>query len=490
MKKNEILFLLFILVGAFAVRLYHFSWPIADWHSWRQTDTSAVSRNFVQNGFDVLHPKFEDLSSSVSLIDNPQGYRFVEFPFYNILQAGLFETFQKFTIEEWGRLVTISFSLISIIFLYLLVKKYTSVRAGLFAAFFYAFIPYNIYYGRAILPDSLMLASFLAAIYFFSQYLDNEYKKNLYYFLGIISLAIAFLIKPYVAFYILPFAYLIYSKYGIKGFMRLDMWLFFLLSILPFGLWRMWMSQYPAGIPRNNWLWNGTGIRFRPAFFQWIFAERIAKLILGYWGLIFVILGLVIKPLKKEGWLFLTFIISSLMYLFTFATGNVQHDYYQMLIIPTLAIFFAKGFDGILRLGKEGVLNYKIGLISSITAIIFMLAFGWFAIRDYYSIQHPNIIAAGRAVDQLVPEDAKVIAPYGGDTTFLYFTNRQGWPVFDRSFKKFKEAGASHIAFADPTSEDLNLEELFKPVVITSTYAIFDMTKPTPEGLMAQQKKD
>jgi len=335
-----------------------------------------------------------------------------------------------------------------------------------------------------------MLASFLAAIYFFSQYLDNEYKKNLYYFLGIISLAIAFLIKPYVAFYILPFAYLIYSKYGIKGFMRLDMWLFFLLSILPFGLWRMWMSQYPAGIPRNNWLWNGTGIRFRPAFFQWIFAERIAKLILGYWGLIFVILGLVIKPLKKEGWLFLTFIISSLMYLFTFATGNVQHDYYQMLIIPTLAIFFAKGFDGILRLGKEGVLNYKIGLISSITAIIFMLAFGWFAIRDYYSIQHPNIIAAGRAVDQLVPEDAKVIAPYGGDTTFLYFTNRQGWPVFDRSFKKFKEAGASHIAFADPTSEDLNLEELFKPVVITSTYAIFDMTKPTPEGLMAQQKKD
>ena len=490
MKKNEILFLLFILVGAFAVRLYHFSWPIADWHSWRQTDTSAVSRNFVQNGFDVLHPKFEDLSSSVSLIDNPQGYRFVEFPFYNILQAGLFETFQKFTIEEWGRLVTISFSLISIIFLYLLVKKYTSVRAGLFAAFFYAFIPYNIYYGRAILPDSLMLASFLAAIYFFSQYLDNEYKKNLYYFLGIISLAIAFLIKPYVAFYILPFAYLIYSKYGIKGFMRLDMWLFFLLSILPFGLWRMWMSQYPAGIPRNNWLWNGTGIRFRPAFFQWIFAERIAKLILGYWGLIFVILGLVIKPLKKEGWLFLTFIISSLMYLFTFATGNVQHDYYQMLIIPTLAIFFAKGFDGILRLGKEGVLNYKICLISSVTAIIFMLAFGWFAIRDYYSIQHPNIIAAGRAVDQLVPEDAKVIAPYGGDTTFLYFTNRQGWPVFDRSFKKFKEAGASHIAFADPTSEDLNLEELFKPVVITSTYAIFDMTKPTPEGLMAQQKKD
>lgn len=491
MKKRNSLFLLAILVGAFLVRLYHFSWPIADWHSWRQTDTSSVSRNFIQNGFDILHPKFEDLSSAVSLIDNPQGYRFVEFPFYNILQAGLFNIFNKYTIEEWGRLVTISFSLISIVFLYLLVKKYTSARIGLFSAFFYAFAPYNIYYGRVVLPDSLMLASFLASVYFFSQYLDGQKNnKILDYVLGIVCLAIAFLIKPYVIFYALPFSYLIYSKYGFKGFVKWDIWSFFLLSILPFGLWRLWMSQYPAGIPRNNWLWNGTGIRFRPAFFQWIFAERISKLILGFWGLPFVIIGLIIKPFKKEKWFFLTFMISSLLYLFTFATGNVQHDYYQMLIVPTLAIFFAKGLDGILRLGIEGLINYRIGLILSFVGIVFMLSFGWFSIRDYYNIQHPNIIVAGQAVDKLTPKNAKIIAPYGGDTTFLYYTNRNGWPVFDRSFRKFKEAGASYIVVADPTPEDLNLKTLFKPIIVTSAYAIFDLNSPTPAGLLEQSKKE
>ncbi|MBF8249953.1 MAG: family glycosyltransferase, 4-amino-4-deoxy-L-arabinose transferase [Candidatus Levybacteria bacterium] len=488
MKKIEIFFLALILVGAFAARLYHFSWPVADWHSWRQTDTSAVSRNFVQNGFDFLHPKFEDLSSGVSLIDNPQGYRFVEFPFYNILQAGLFKTFHIFTIEEWGRLVTIFFSLVSIVFLYLLVQKYTSVRVGLFAAFFYAFIPYNIYYGRTILPDSLMLASFLASVYFFSQYLDKQkVSKFLYYLLGIICLDIAFLIKPYVAFYALPFAYLIYSRYGIKGFVRLDMWLFFLLSILPFGLWRVWMNQYPAGIPRNDWLWNGTKIRFRPAFFQWIFAERISKLILGYWGLIFVIFGLIIKPFKKEGWFFFTFIISSLLYLFTFATGNVQHDYYQMLIIPTLAIFFGKGLDGLLNIENKFI-NQKIARTISVIGIVFMLIFGWFLIRDYYNIQHPNIILAGQAVNRLTLRDAKIIAPYGGDSTFLYFTNRNGWPVFDRSYRAFKKAGAAYLVFADPSWEDLNNEKLFKPVIIAPTYAIFDMTKPTAQGLIEQAK--
>ena len=80
MKKVNFLILLVVIAGAFFVRLYHFSWPVADWHSWRQVDTSAVSRNFVKNGFDLLRPKFEDLSMAVSLKDNPQGYRFVEFP--------------------------------------------------------------------------------------------------------------------------------------------------------------------------------------------------------------------------------------------------------------------------------------------------------------------------------------------------------------------------------------------------------------------------
>jgi len=74
-----------------------------------------------------------------------------------------------------------------------------------------------------------------------------------------------------------------------------------------------------------------------------------------------------------------------------------------------------------------------------------------FAVRDYYDIEHPDIITAGQAVDSLTPKDAKIIAPYGADTTFLYYTDRQGWPVFDRTLKEYKKAGAGFIAFADPT---------------------------------------
>jgi len=505
-KRFEIWVLLLILLGGFLVRLYKFNSPIADWHSWRQSDTSAVSRNFVKFGYDVLHPRFDDLSNGVSLIDNPNGYRFVEFPFYNILQAGLYQIFAPIksglTIEQWGRLVTIFSSLIATVFLYLLVKKHVSARAGLIAAFFYAFIPYNIYYSRVILPDALMVMAFLGGLYLFDQYLDKseirisksetntKYKiqKYAFYWLAIIFTAIALLIKPFVAFFFLAFLYLVFMKYGLKGFKRPDIWVFFVMSTLPFFLWRMWMENFPEGIPRNDWLYNGNGIRFKGAFYWWIFAERISRIILGFWGLPFVVLGLLFKPGNKEKWLFFTFVISTIAYVHVFATGNVQHDYYQILIVPTLAIFFGKGIDGTLSLTKD-FFNYWVTRITIVVCSVFMLVFGWYIIRDFYSIQHPAIVEAGDAVDKLAPKNAKVIAVYNGDTTFLYHTNRAGWPVFERTLRAFRKAGATHIVFANPTKEELNFSTLFKTVKITNTYAIFDLTSPTPLGLKELKKK-
>jgi hypothetical protein len=326
--------------------------------------------------------------------------------------------------------------------------------------------------------------------YFFSNWIERSKFSilNLQFFLALFFIAVSFLLKPYALFFTLPLVYLAWHRFGFGFLKKWQLWLFLIVAALPLGLWRLWMSQpeFLPGIARNDWLFNGNHIRFKGAFFQWLFADRIPRLILGYWGLPFVVLGLIRKIGKKENWFFFYFMISSLTFMTVIATGSIQHDYYQILIIPTLAVFFAKGIDFILE--RKDVLNRYISLAIVFIGTIFMLAFGWYAVRDYYSIQHPDIIAAGQAVDALTPKNAKVVAPYGADTTLLYYTNRQGWPVFDRSFKAFKQAGASYIAFADPTQEELNLKTLFKPVIITPIYAIFDLTKPTPEGIIAQQK--
>lgn len=485
MMKNKFFILLIILIGAFIMRLYGFTNPVLDWHSWRQVDTSSVSRNFVTHGFTVLHPTFHDLSKGVSLLDNPNGYRFVEFPFYNVLQAGSFVLFKHFTLEEWGRLVSIFASLITVVFLYLFVEKYISVRAGLLVAMFFAFAPYSIYYSRTLLPDTLMVTFMISGLYFFDRWVDKTANVS-FYILSLLLTACAILMKPFVLFFALSYLVISWNKFG-KGFLkRKELWLFLIIAITPFALWRIWMEQYPQGIPQSNWLFNGTGIRFKGAFFQWLFADRIAGLILGYFGLPFVVIGILSK-IKKEGLLFLSMIISSFLYVSVIATGNVQHDYYQILIFPTIAILFVKGADFILERGD--LFNKYTSYITVAVSILFMFAFSWYQIRTYYSLQHIDAYSVGQIADQILPKNAKVVAPFGGDTSFLYYVNRQGWPVVDRPFYQLIQEGAQYMVFVNPSKDELHVGTLFTTTQSGTNYAIFDLTRPTQEGRRFLEKE-
>ncbi len=194
-------FLALILVLGFVVRLYRINNPIGDWHAWRQADTSAVSRNFVRNGFDVLHPKYEDISNIQSGKDNPEGYRMVEFPIFNVFQAGLTVLLPIFSIEVWGRLVSVFFSLGSILFIYLIVRKHLNARAAIFSSAFFAFLPYSIYFGRTILPDGAMASTVLGSIYFFDSWISaKKISININFLLAVVFAVSALLLKPFAIF--------------------------------------------------------------------------------------------------------------------------------------------------------------------------------------------------------------------------------------------------------------------------------------------------
>src|SRR3989338_7213653 len=92
-KKLDVFILGCVLVVALIFRLYKVTAPLSDSYSWRQADTAAVARNFVRNGFTLLKPYYDDLSSIQSGSENPTGLRFVEFPIYNAMFASLYVMF-------------------------------------------------------------------------------------------------------------------------------------------------------------------------------------------------------------------------------------------------------------------------------------------------------------------------------------------------------------------------------------------------------------
>jgi hypothetical protein len=177
---------------------------------------------------------------------------------------------------------------------------YILERVAYLSACFWAIIPYNIYYSRVILPEPMLVFTGLGMMYFFV-------KEKIG--LSLLFATVALLLKPFIAVYFLPLAYLAITRKNFR-FLLLG------LAFLPFLAWRWWAGHFPEGVPANDWLFNAGGIRFKGAFFYWLFAERVGRLILGFWGLILLGFGLAAKRIEKEGLFLLAWLIGGVFYLF------------------------------------------------------------------------------------------------------------------------------------------------------------------------------
>ena len=339
-------------------------------------------------------------------------------------------------------------------------SKYSGETAGLASAFFYTFLPFNIYYGRTILPDPTMVATLLSSIYFFSRWIDSKTKPWSILSAATILLAVSLLLKPYALFYALVFLALIYKEFGTGMFKQLKLYIFALVAVVPLIAWRLWITNYPEGIPASAWLFNGNGIRFRPAFFRWIGYERLIKLISGYIGIILVIFGLYQLRFEKARLLYSAFLLSSSIYVVVLATGNVQHDYYQIVIMPSVAIIFGLGARFLLESKKISFFHFNRLLLAFIIFIAFSMS--WLQVRDYFNINNRSIVIAGEAIDRMIPKDAKIIANYNGDTSFLYQTKRKGWASFEKPLPEMITMGADYLALANPTKVDEGLGQTYK----------------------------
>lgn len=469
-----------ILILSFYFKLYRIENPVADWHSWRQADTAAVARNFFNDRFNPLLPKYDDMSDVSGLGDNLKRYRFVEFPIYNSLVYFAY-LINGGVDERLARVVSILMSLGSIILIYLVVKDFWGKAAAFLSALIYAFLPYNIYYSRTILPEPTLIFLSLGAFYFTHKWIWLNDTKN--FFLSVIFTALAMLVKPTAVFYLLPLIYSVYLKEGIKITKPRSYFkyiYFLILSFAPLIAWRVWANQYPQGIPPSGWLLNGNGIRFRPAFWRWIIGDRFDREILSVAGSILLFLGLICKPpTVKEKWLLHLLFLSSFLYLLVVATGNVQHDYYQYLIIPAFSIFTARGIM-ILASGINELIPRLWTIPLAISLLILCFYLTWYEDKGLFQINNGSIVEAGEVAQKLLPRDALVIASYQGDTSFLYLTGHAGWAYvaypIDEMVKRFKIHYYISVNFDNKTNWVIRN---FQVVTETPHYVIVDLWQRT-----------
>ncbi|MDQ3239368.1 MAG: glycosyltransferase family 39 protein [bacterium] len=489
MNSRYLLLAIIMFVGLI-VRLYNFNSPMTDLHSWRQSDTASVARNLSRNNINVLYPKIDSFVSIDGVgRDNSFRYHFAEFPIYQALVA--IASYMVGNVVVAGRLVSIAFSLLSIIVLYGLCSRFFGIKVSLLSAFVYSLIPYNIYWSRTVLPDSMMVAMCLLMLYCFVVAVQTN--KNVYYVLAFIFLSVALLLKVFVVFLFVPVIYLIYRKFGNSFWKKKYLWIGLFASVLPFISWRLWMSQWPMSIPASGWLLNGNFIRLKPSWWHWLFQERIDMYMFNFSGLIFIgiaclfyrtvlrelSLHKIFEKSKSYVWFWMLCLFSIFLYLVVFATGNVQHEYYQLPIVPFGCVFVALGFW--YAWGYEGPRAEKLSRrIASVMMLVIMFMLGWYSVKGWYTPSNPLVVAVGERADKILPSDAKVIADYGGNTTLLYYVNRPGWSVREKQVQQLINQGATHYISMHRNDYMNKLAKLYRVVDETSEYVILDLR--TREG--------
>lgn len=429
--------LLVILAGCFFTRLYRINYPLLDWHSWRQADTAGVTREYVKHNYSLLRPHYQDLSTIPSGLPNLEGDRMVEFPLVNWVIAQIIRLCPTLDVVIFSRFCSALISTLSCYLLFRLTWNWTKKRSlSLLTATFFAFLPFSIYFGRTILPEPYQICFCLATLLAFTNYCHRPHWSS--WLLTTFSLALALLIKPTSIFIAPVLVLLAWQKWRWHALKRIDLWLIVILAAAPICWWRQYILQFPAGIPASAWLFNSNGIRLRPAWWRWLFWERLTKTWFGYLGLIFFLAGLIPEKLSRWGqklnltkfdWLTYGWGLSMFSYLVIFATGNVQHDYYQVILLPLVCIILGRGVIYLNQALTKRLTPRQSFIIIGLL-IVGMLTIGWQLNAGKFNVNRWDYYEAGQLVDQLTPADALVIADgYGGDTGFLFATNRTGWPL-------------------------------------------------------------
>jgi hypothetical protein len=175
---------------------------------------------------------------------------------------------------------------------------------------------------------------------------------------------------------------------------------------------------------------------------------------------------------KHKSMLFYIVGISSLLYLFTFQGGNVQHDYYQILILPTIAIFCGLGINFFIENKKIGG-NYFLTLSLVVVAIISSFLFSYFRVKDFYAY-NPETVEIAKIINTITEPDSVIVTDNVGDTTLLYLSDRKGYPAVTEDLKLLKARGAQYFVTGRSDVADQN-KKIFQIVFESDKVFIFKL---------------
>jgi 4-amino-4-deoxy-L-arabinose transferase-like glycosyltransferase len=435
---SRLLPLLCILVLGASLRLLYVSAPLLDAHRWRQVDTAAIARNLYEVRFNVFYPQVD--------WGGRDGYVESEFPLMPAVTATLYTVFGPQ--EYLGRIVSIVFSLATIVVVYALARELLDTHAaGLAAAFLTAVSPAAAYYGRTFMPDSAMLFFWVSGVLGFVRHFRTGDRRALW--LGSVATTFACLTKIPAVMMFAPLAAAawharrsaVMRDRAVMAALVLPLaasaiWYWHAYTLyqqtgLTFGILVQPAKTYPPTIAPGPWdsvfsKWS-TIEQLTSAEFYLEFVVRLHHVFLLPWGLAGALLGVALWKRGSGRIVADLWLLALVAFVLVAGEGNRAHDYYQLPIVPAASLYFASVAAPIFASGPSAVAR---GVVLAIVAVV-----GFYYSGVVNSHFRPNTLdvrlaQAGAAAERVVSPDtlAVVVDDYGVTSPLLlYYMHRKGW---------------------------------------------------------------
>jgi hypothetical protein len=156
---------------------------------------------------------------------------------------------------------------------------------------------------------------------------------------------------------------------------------------------------------------------------------------------------------SRFGKLFHDWLMAMAMFILFVGTGNADHHWYQLPLIPIASAFAAAAVVYVLRAtSKKRVTSAQY----SVAALVLLGSLGWLAyygLRRDYVEWNPGCIQAAAKLDQIAPPNARLLITDEGDPSCMYYSRRKGWhfwtPLDDSDgialLERYRARGAGYL---------------------------------------------
>lgn len=450
-SRAAVLVLLF--ATAFAIRLYDLTDPPLDFHPTRQLLSAMKARAFY----------YETQPDGISTEQLERGIYLARLK--ATVEPVVFERLVAFTYRFTGeqlwvpRVYSSLFWLLGGLFLFLLLREFTSFDGALVSTAYYLFFPYAIIASRSFQPDILMVTLIVSFWWMFARWLRNPTWTNA--FLAGLLGGLAIFIKFSAAFFVIGTALgLVLSRFSFREVLHnTQVWGMAIVGALPALLYLI----YGIFIAGN--LGGQFAGRFIPSlllnpfnYLQWAVKADMAA------GGIFIALGLLGFFLTGKGLLrslmtgmWLSYLAYSLFFDYHVAT----HDYYHLPLIAIAAVSLSPLGSGLFaRLAESTAQGWQRSAVAAI--LLFGLFINTWGVRNQmkdadYRPQAAMFTELGQMLD-----DEKIVAltqDYGARLEYWSLISTFTWPYIGD--ETYVNARGGEISFDDLFAEQSSKKDFF-----------------------------